>query len=113
MHVLPTNRRSTLVTLALTLFALLLVPLALAEDHGPLTPQQAGQQAWDLARFSGAYAFQSGIDQQTTLGPGLQNVGRPPRPDELSLRGNVDQPADTMQLQLWRSLSPQPQNPVE
>src|SRR5829696_9124309 len=112
MNVLLSNRRPTLFALALLLVALLLAPLLLAEVPQPTTPEQVVDKAWALARQSGSYHFHTSIDQQTIARPSLRNAGRPPRHDYFTMDGTVDQPAERLELSLWRSRTPDPDRAV-
>ncbi len=112
MNILPTNHRYALLAPVLALIALLL-PLALAGQPASHSPQQAVERAWGLAQDSGAYSFHTSIDQQTNAVPSLRSAGRPPRHDYLSLQGSLDQPAERMELAMWRTLGPQPPNAMQ
>ena len=104
-------------TLSLGLLALLAV-LLIVLSIVPSARQRASAQesiarAWSLARASGDYAFQTSVDQQVQSAPSVRSAGQPPRHDYLSLRGTIDQPAEQMDLTLWRSRDPQPTHAVE
>ncbi|MEM7797591.1 MAG: LamG-like jellyroll fold domain-containing protein [Chloroflexota bacterium] len=67
------------------------------------TPAASVARAWELARISGTYRYQSSIEQTTHLAPKLTNAGRPPTLDSFNLSGLVDQPADLMELTMSQS----------
>ena len=75
----------------------------------PLSPQEAVEQAWSLARASGRYSYRSLIDQTIYPAPSVANAGRAPRQDRLAVEGNVDAAAETLNLTLWNDGSFDPQ----
>jgi hypothetical protein len=105
-------RRFAFLALALALGALVYV-IAFTQASTASTPQDTVAHAWDLAQASGAYRFQTAIDQRTSAMPSLRNAGRLPRHDYVSLRGRIDQPAEQLDLLLWRANTPQPKDALE
>ncbi|MBK9055199.1 MAG: hypothetical protein IPL78_31175 [Chloroflexi bacterium] len=81
-------------------------PTAIAS---PLSPQEAVEQAWALARTSGRYSYRSLIDQTIYPAPSVANAGRAPRQDRLALEGDVDVAAAILNLTLWDDGSFDPQ----
>ena len=79
----------------------------------PSSPQQAVQQAWELAQDSGSYQYRSRVAQTTYPAPKLTNAGRSPREDHLGVEGSIDQPAGTMEMTLWKDASFAPDRGVE
>ncbi|MBP7998168.1 MAG: hypothetical protein KA314_02115 [Chloroflexi bacterium] len=98
--------------LALFIFVIflnILLGLPQTSRAAPLSPQEAVEQAWSLARASGRYSYRSLIDQTVYPAPSVANAGRPPRQDRLAIEGNVDAAAATLNLTLWDDGSFDPQ----
>lgn len=108
MRTSPHTHRLAVLALVLAIALVSLVSLTQAADPQPGSPHQAVERAWSLARASGAYAFQTAVDQQPLSAPSLRTAGQPPRHEYLSLRGRIDQPGARTELVLWRSRSPEP-----
>lgn len=77
-----------------------------------LSPQEAVQQAWELARSSGHYNYRSLVDQTVYPAPSVANAGRSPRQDRLAIEGDVDVFAETLNLTLWDDGSFDPQRGI-
>jgi hypothetical protein len=89
------------VGIPLLLMAIAIAPLASAA--GPaFTPEQAVQRAWQHAQEAGVYHFASEIVQTTYPAPAVANFGRTSRQETLYLEGDVDLPAHTMGMSLWK-----------
>jgi len=84
------------------LVAIAIVPLASAAGPAP-TPEQAVQRAWQRAHEAGVYHFASEIVQTTYPAPAIANFGRTSRQDALYLEGDVDLPAHTIGMSLWKN----------
>ncbi len=65
--------------------------------------EQTLQDAWTLAERAGRYTFTSQVTQKTIPAPRLANVGQTVRTDHLTVQGEIDRRADTLQLALWEN----------
>jgi Ca2+-binding RTX toxin-like protein len=57
--------------------------------------------AWERARATGSYHFESDITQVAIPSPKASNVGRGSRTTQLHLAGQTDLAAQTMEMRLW------------
>ena len=90
--------------------------VSVQEDVGPsvsLTPRQAVERAWKLAKASGSYSFRSEIVQTTLPAPKLSSAGRRAREEHLTVDGSIDQPAKSMEMILWTGANLEPENGVQ
>lgn len=69
------------------------------------TPQEAVAQAWEIAQNSNTYTFQMDHFQTTYSAPGIGRAGRQPEDDHVTLIGNDDQDAETLNLTFWQDAS--------
>lgn len=103
-RVLPTLVAGCLLALVAALGLAVLLPRAAASASS----RDAVTGAWQLAQDSGTYRFRSELRQTATQAPSLRSAGSPPREDQLTLEGKVDQPAEALELTLWRGAAGDP-----
>ena len=66
----------------------------------PQTAEQMVHQVWKQADKIGRYAYDSIIVQTTNPAPRLDNIGRSPQTEQMTLAGQVDRRQETMHLQM-------------
>ncbi len=82
------------------LLGLLLWPaLATATDASP-TAQEQLEAAWQRAHTVGAYQYTANVRQTTHPTAKLENAGRHPNTQQMTIEGQIDRAADTMQMKL-------------
>jgi hypothetical protein len=59
------------------------------------------QDAWKLAEQSGQYRFTRQVMQKTIPAAQLANVGQAVKTDHLTVQGQIDRCANTLELSLW------------
>ena len=77
-----------------------------------MTPQEVIENAWKLAQQSGTYSFRSAIEQTTYPAPTITNAGRDPKQDTLAMEGDIDQPAETLEMTVWPDQSFNPETGI-
>ncbi|MBV7333695.1 hypothetical protein KFU94_36770 [Chloroflexi bacterium TSY] len=66
----------------------------------PQTPEQALRAVWQTAGEIGRYDYSSNVLQTTNPTPRLENVGRRPRTEQMSISGTIDRWQEAMHLQM-------------
>ncbi|MCI0394918.1 MAG: hypothetical protein L0332_24790 [Chloroflexi bacterium] len=79
----------------------------------PLSPQEAVEQAWELAQASGAFTYRTTVEQTVYPAPAVANAGRPPTVDRLGIAGSVDLAGRTLDMTFWQDASFDPNRGVE
>jgi|GEM_PF-3287869 len=97
------QKTSSLLLLISAALALLILAWKLPDRQladGVATPRRQVQQAWQSAISIGQYQYRSTILQTTHPTLRAENVGRTTRTAQFVLEGEMDGPADRMELQL-------------
>ncbi|MCB9434659.1 MAG: hypothetical protein H6668_22070 [Ardenticatenaceae bacterium] len=81
-----------------------------AETDLPESAAQTIQQAWQATKDSGVYDFRASYEQTRHFAPSLKNAGKEPVADQLFIEGQVNEPAETLEMTLWRSGGPESGN---
>ncbi len=90
-----------ILSLALVLCASVLAYLSSYWTSAPPSAEQVVQNAWRLARESGAYHFKSEIVQTTYPAPALSNVGRSSRKETMYVDGQMNLPERSLLMRLY------------
>ena len=97
-------RRAVLLALV-GVFLLLLMQLPAVFAGDSTEPEQAIAEAWELAQESGRYSFRAEVEQTTYPQPMITNGGAQPDVKRLGMEGQVDVPAEALNLTLWSDAS--------
>lgn len=86
--------------LTLVVVIVLIGGAALAGMVRRYTPHQQVSDAWQMAKLSGAYEFQSEVEQTTNYPPRLSNYARPSLHEQFLVEGSVDESQQTLHLKI-------------
>ncbi|MEM7115428.1 MAG: thrombospondin type 3 repeat-containing protein, partial [Chloroflexota bacterium] len=75
-----------------------------------ITPAEAVQNAWQSTKDSGVYDFRANYEQTRHLAPSLKNAGKDPIEDQLFIEGQVNEPAESLEMTMWRTGGPESGN---
>ena len=89
-----------LLVIGLLLLATALIRRPLLADALPQSAYQQLQEVWQRAGASAQYDYQSTILQTTIPTARLSNAGRSSQTQRIRIDGNLDKPADLMQMAL-------------
>ncbi|MFZ0546726.1 MAG: LamG-like jellyroll fold domain-containing protein [Candidatus Promineifilaceae bacterium] len=85
---------------------LLVSHFSAAEAQAPTSSaEQTVIEAWQKAQESGRYSFRSQMAQTTYPQPKITNGGAQPDVQNLAMEGQVDMPAEALNMTLWNDLS--------